>query len=69
MSKHASIGLPSACSLKAMRAYWNDGTMPEPGTVCKVDAPPFSNITWDDVLRDLDGGEDEVTADEEISEL
>lgn len=23
-------------------AYLNDGTLPEPGTVCKVDAVPFS---------------------------
>lgn len=36
-----------------MNAYWENGTVPEPGTVCKVDAPPFSNITWDDVARDV----------------
>lgn len=28
--------------------------MPEPATVCEVDAPPFSNITWEDILRDMD---------------
>ena len=36
-----------------MNAYWENGTVPEAGTVCKVDAPPFSNITWDDVAREV----------------
>lgn len=52
--QHASLGLPSACSLRHSRAYWQNGTVPPPSTVCKVDAPPFSDITWDDVLRDMD---------------
>ncbi|KAJ4148207.1 hypothetical protein LMH87_002687 [Akanthomyces muscarius] len=51
---HSSLGLPSACNLRHVRAYWQNGTVPEPGTVCEVDAPPFSNITWEDVLRDMD---------------
>lgn len=25
-----------------------EGTLPEPGTVCEVDEPLFSNSTWQD---------------------
>ena len=35
--------------------YWLNGTLPEPGTVCKVDAPLFSNVTWDDVIEKITG--------------
>lgn len=52
--QHASLGLPSACSLRAIRKYWADGIMPQNGTVCKVDAPPFSNVTWVDVLNGME---------------
>lgn len=31
--------------------------MPKPGTVCKVDSPPFSNVTWGDVLEKVKGSE------------
>lgn len=31
--------------------YWLDGTLPEPKTVCEVDAKPYSNVTWADVFK------------------
>ncbi|KAE8342090.1 hypothetical protein BDV24DRAFT_173957 [Aspergillus arachidicola] len=39
---HTIISQGSVCTIKAIMAYLNDGTLPEPGTVCKVDAVPFS---------------------------
>ncbi|KAJ3480003.1 hypothetical protein NLG97_g8174 [Lecanicillium saksenae] len=60
------MGLPSACNLRHSRAYWQNGTVPAPGTVCKVDAPPFSDITWDDVLRDMD---EEAQMEEEEGDM
>ncbi|KJZ75311.1 hypothetical protein HIM_05237 [Hirsutella minnesotensis 3608] len=47
---HTSINLPSLCSLKTLSSYWLNGTLPKPGTVCAVDSPPFSNVTWLDVI-------------------
>ncbi|KAF4631629.1 hypothetical protein G7Y89_g6499 [Cudoniella acicularis] len=52
---HSSISLPSACTLKNTAAYWLNGTLPKPGTVCQVDSPPYSNITWADVLAKASG--------------
>ncbi|RAO72438.1 uncharacterized protein BHQ10_008450 [Talaromyces amestolkiae] len=50
---HTSLVLPSLCSLQTTANYWVNGTLPEPGTVCEVDAPPFSNITWANVLEEI----------------
>ncbi|KAF8813567.1 hypothetical protein BYT27DRAFT_7044549, partial [Phlegmacium glaucopus] len=38
---HASISSPSLCTVKHVRQYFTDGKLPEPGTVCEVDAGPF----------------------------
>ena len=46
---------PSICTLKTTAAYWSNGTLPKPGTVCKVDAPLYSNVTWSDVFQKADG--------------
>ncbi|KAH6637251.1 TAP-like protein-domain-containing protein [Chaetomium tenue] len=49
---HATFGAPSLCGFLATRAYWQNGTLPKPGSVC--DAPhPFSSYTWDDVLEEV----------------
>ncbi|OAQ72013.1 peptidase S33, tripeptidyl-peptidase [Pochonia chlamydosporia 170] len=48
---HSSLRLPSACTLEKISAYWSTGAMPLPNTVCQVDSPPFSNITWFDVIK------------------
>ncbi|KAF9641105.1 alpha/beta-hydrolase [Lasiodiplodia theobromae] len=47
---HTSPAQISLCTTKAVQAYLVNGTLPEPGTVCEVDVPLFSNITWQDVL-------------------
>jgi hypothetical protein len=41
--------------------YWQDGTLPRPGTVCRVDKQPFSNVTWGDVFLQA-SGEDSALA-------
>jgi len=38
---HCSISGPSLCTQKHIRAYFFDGALPPPGTVCPVDAQPF----------------------------
>ncbi|KEF52561.1 uncharacterized protein A1O9_11404 [Exophiala aquamarina CBS 119918] len=48
---HASINLPSKCTLETVSAYWVNGIMPEPGKVCQVDAPPYSGKSWADVFE------------------
>ncbi|KAJ6785450.1 hypothetical protein PWT90_07112 [Aphanocladium album] len=50
---HASIGLPSKCTVQKYSAYWINGTMPEPNTVCEVDYKPWSNVTWPSVAKEI----------------
>ncbi|KAI0372414.1 hypothetical protein BV20DRAFT_1050746 [Pilatotrama ljubarskyi] len=38
---HCSLALPSLCTVRAMRAFFANGTLPQEGTVCSVDASPF----------------------------
>ncbi|EMR67890.1 putative peptidase tripeptidyl-peptidase protein [Eutypa lata UCREL1] len=48
---HSSLAAPSLCTIQRTSAYWLHGTLPEPGTVCEVDAPLYSNVTWGDVIQ------------------
>ncbi|KAH6842325.1 TAP-like protein-domain-containing protein [Chaetomium sp. MPI-CAGE-AT-0009] len=51
---HGTISAPSICGFLATRAYWVNGTLPKPGSIC--DAPhPFSGYTWGDVLAEVAG--------------
>ncbi|KAB8270347.1 TAP-like protein-domain-containing protein [Aspergillus minisclerotigenes] len=51
---HASLGQASLCTAKATRAYFMDGTLPEPGTKCEIDTTPFSGDNgWEKVLKEL----------------
>ncbi|KAK3292373.1 TAP-like protein-domain-containing protein [Chaetomium fimeti] len=51
---HGTFGAPSVCGFMATVAYWQNATLPEPGSVC--DAPhPFSGYTWADVLAEVSG--------------
>ncbi|EPT01002.1 hypothetical protein FOMPIDRAFT_15813, partial [Fomitopsis schrenkii] len=34
---HCSLAAPSLCTAKYVREYFEDGTLPEEGTVCEVD--------------------------------
>ncbi|OSC97430.1 alpha/beta-hydrolase [Trametes coccinea BRFM310] len=38
---HCSISAPSLCTAKYIRAYFENGTLPEGGTECEVDELPF----------------------------
>jgi TAP-like protein len=42
---HCSIAQPSVCTSKAIQAYFVNGTVPAPGTVCQPTIQLFSNIT------------------------
>lgn len=56
---HSSLAVPSTCVLNVVTAYWLNGTLPELGTICQADTPPFSNTTltkrnaWGDISRHL----------------
>lgn len=43
--------LPSKCTLEKVSHYWMTGELPKKGTVCDIDAPPFSNVSWDQVIE------------------
>jgi pimeloyl-ACP methyl ester carboxylesterase len=51
---HGSVSGPSLCTMKYVRDYFVNGTLPEPGTVCQVTREPFDPI---DSHRGLLGGE------------
>ncbi|KAF8994596.1 TAP-like protein-domain-containing protein [Cyathus striatus] len=40
---HCSLVAPSVCTQKYVREYFQDGTLPKPGTVCPVDEEIFSS--------------------------
>ncbi|KAF5361651.1 hypothetical protein D9758_007311 [Tetrapyrgos nigripes] len=42
---HTSINTVSACTQQHLAAYFANGTLPEEGTVCELDAPLFPNIS------------------------
>ncbi|KAI0665892.1 alpha/beta-hydrolase [Trametes maxima] len=44
---HCSLSAPSLCTAKYVRAYFVNGTLPEPGTVCEVDELPFVGSAGD----------------------
>ena len=43
LSQHGSVSSPSLCTFNHVRQYFIDGKLPEPGTVCEVDAGPFDD--------------------------
>ncbi|SPO02593.1 related to hydrolases or acyltransferases (alpha/beta hydrolase superfamily) [Cephalotrichum gorgonifer] len=51
---HTILSQASLCTVKITSAYFENGTLPEPGTVCEVDAVPFSGDPgWVSVLTQL----------------
>lgn len=46
---HGVMNHPSACTVKSIRDYFNDGTLPEVGTVCEPDQLAF------DIAREAAG--------------
>ncbi|RYP62594.1 hypothetical protein DL771_009673 [Monosporascus sp. 5C6A] len=57
---HCSLAVPSLCTLQTTTAYWLNGSLPDPGTVCESDMPLYSNVTWADVL--LAAADDDAAA-------
>ncbi|KAF7198243.1 putative hydrolase [Pseudocercospora fuligena] len=47
---HASLSVPSSCTLEHVSNYWKDGILPEKGTRCEVEAKPWGNVTWADIF-------------------
>ncbi|KAL8940270.1 MAG: hypothetical protein Q9211_002369 [Gyalolechia sp. 1 TL-2023] len=50
---HTSSAQPSLCTVKAIRAYFVNGTLPAPGTRCEPSYELFSNITLEQALADI----------------
>lgn len=42
--KHCSISALSTCTIKAIHKYFNNGTLPEKGTVCQPESSIFKPI-------------------------
>ncbi|KAF9888919.1 hypothetical protein FE257_008088 [Aspergillus nanangensis] len=56
---HTILSQGSVCTIKAIIAYLNDGILPEPGTVCEVDAVPWSgDAGLSTVLKALGAGDE-----------
>lgn len=49
--QHTSFGQPSVCTAKAVRTYFENGTLPLPGTKCQPDVELFSDWNATDVLE------------------
>ena len=43
--QHTSPSAPSLCTVKYVRQYFTDGTLPKPGTICEVDVGLFDSVT------------------------
>ncbi|KIV83824.1 hypothetical protein PV11_05815 [Exophiala sideris] len=50
---HTSLAQPSLCTAEAVQAYFINGTLPAPGTICQPDVPLFSNSTWQDAFASI----------------
>ncbi|KAL4955995.1 hypothetical protein BDW69DRAFT_102019 [Aspergillus filifer] len=48
---HGSTAVPSECGLRAVSAYWINGTLPEPDTVCRRDVEPYTPDWWPEVFK------------------
>jgi hypothetical protein len=53
--QHTSFAATSVCTTLAVRAYFQNGTLPRPGTVCGIDSVLFGNGTTAGVSRRDEG--------------
>ncbi|KAK3304150.1 TAP-like protein-domain-containing protein [Chaetomium strumarium] len=54
---HSSLAQASLCTALATRAYFVNGTLPEPGTICDVHVPLFAGTSgFDEILEYFEGG-------------
>jgi hypothetical protein len=56
--------MPSRCTAKYIRGFFQEGKMPVEGMVCEGDLEPFQ--PWDSASRSEEGGERE---DKELDEV
>lgn len=56
-TQHCSIAAVSPCTLRAVRNYFQNGTLPKEDTVCDTKEVMFRSSPWED--KDLDGLSDE----------
>ncbi|KAK7047826.1 hypothetical protein VNI00_006154 [Paramarasmius palmivorus] len=67
---HSSLAAPSVCTTNAVRTYFINGTLPEPGTVCPVIGTPFTNWTsTDSEKRQLSEGQGDSALYETLKEM
>jgi hypothetical protein len=63
--QHTSIAQPSLCTTRRIRSYFDDGSLPSPGTICAVDEPFFpedgGTSAWANVLMKLSMSDDQGT--------
>jgi hypothetical protein len=59
-SQHTSISAPSLCKALHVRAYFEDGTLPEANTICSVvgSAIPLPDIEDEDAQAVFESGGD-----------
>ncbi|KAK7949077.1 uncharacterized protein PG986_009963 [Apiospora aurea] len=66
---HASVAAPSACSARAIRAYFQNGTLPAPGTHCDQDFELFEDPPAPAVRVEDDETDDGLALALAVSEL
>lgn len=52
---HSTMSQASVCNLKQTSAYWLNGTLPEKGFQCEVNAVPYGNYTWQNAIAEVYG--------------
>ena len=69
--QHTSISGPSTCTMDYVRAYFENGTLPEEGTVCQVLGPPIPqfNSTQPHSRRDMSSWHENRATIDAIIEL
>ncbi|KAE8352399.1 TAP-like protein-domain-containing protein [Aspergillus coremiiformis] len=50
---HGTLSHGSSCTSRAIRNYWTNGALPEAGTKCEPDYPPFQPGSLQQVLIDI----------------
>ena len=43
--QHCSPSVPSLCTMKYVRQYFTNGTLPKPGTICEPNIELFDSVT------------------------
>jgi hypothetical protein len=64
--KHCSYSMPSLCTGKLLRSYFQTGALPEAGTICQPDYKPFIGCMNKEVGEDGISKCKEMTNDEAL---